>query len=279
MSSFKSAETKYSKTKNHTFAYREIGDKSGIPLVLLHHLTAVLDDWDPAVIDGLAKKHHVVAFDNTGVGKSDGTTPNNVLQMARDAEDFIGSLGLKQVDLLGYSLGGFIAQQIAIDNPTLIRKLILAGTGPAGGEGISNIGSVMQTAMQKAGAEKKHPKNFLFFSQSRSGQAAAAAFLARLSDRKEDLDAPVSNETIGAQITAIAAWGAAPANEKALQSIKHPVLVANGDHDIMFPTVNTIALYDQLPNATLSVFPDASHGGIFQYHEEFVSQTLDFLAN
>ncbi|WP_445143412.1 alpha/beta fold hydrolase [Dyella sp. Tek66A03] len=272
---FEHAPTKALNVNGTSFVYREVGDKGSVPVVLLHHLTAVLDDWDPRVVDGLAAKHHVIAFDNRGVGKSGGSTPSSIEEMARDAVAFIRALGLSKVDLLGFSLGGFIAQAIAQEQPDLVRKIIIAGSGPAGGEGISNMGAVLQDALAKAGASGKHPKHFLFFSQTSNGQAAANAFLARLNERKEDRDAPISNETIHAQLTAIHAWGQGDASK--LGEIHHPVLVANGDNDVMAPTINSFGLARRLPNAQLSIFPDASHGGIFQYHTAFVQQALDFL--
>jgi len=258
-----------------SFVYRELGAKGGVPLILLHHLTAVLDDWDPALVDGLAAEHHVIAFDNRGVGGSGGTTPASVEEMARDAIAFIRALGLTKVDLLGFSLGGFVAQVIALEEPGLVRKIIIAGSGPAGGEGISHMGAVLQDALAKAGASGKHPKHFLFFSQTSDGQAAANAFLGRLNERTDDRDAGVSNETIGAQLTAIHAWG--QGDPSRLGEIQHPVLVANGDDDVMAPTINSFELARRLPNAQLSIFPDASHGSIFQYYPVFVQQALTFL--
>jgi pimeloyl-ACP methyl ester carboxylesterase len=272
---FENAPTKSIDVNGTSFVYRELGDKSGVPVLLLHHLTAVLDDWDPRVVDGLATEHHVIAFDNRGVGGSGGVTPATVDDMARDALRFIRALGLSKVDLLGFSLGGFVAQAIVQQEPDRVRKIIIAGAGPAGGEGIANAGAVLQDAIAKAGGSGKHPKHFLFFSQTSSGQAAANAFLARLKERKEDRDAPVSNETIQAQVMAIQAWGLGDAS--GLGAVQHPVLVANGDNDIMVPTINSFELARRLPNAQLTVFPDAGHGGIFQYHAVFVQEALGFL--
>lgn len=276
---FENAVTKTAKVEGTAFVYREIGEGPGIPILCLHHLTAVLEDWDPAVIDGLAKRHRVIIFDNRGVGGSDGKTPDNIPDMAKDAVAFIGALGLTRVDLVGFSIGGFIAQVIAHDRPDLIRRVILAGTGPAGGAGISGVSAVLQEAFQKARTEHKHPKHFLFFSQTRQSKQAADAFLQRLSARKEYRDAPVSNETIQAQLTAIRNWGNDPGSERPLSAIKQPVLVVNGDNDIMVPTINSVALFRALPNAELSIFPDAGHGAIFQYHREFVEQALRFFEN
>lgn len=275
MSAYQQAETKTVKVNGLAFAYRELGPQHGVPVIFLHHLTAGLDDWDPSVLDGVAHSHRVIAFDNRGVGRSEGRTPDEVRAMAHDAEAFIDALGLKQVDLLGYSLGGFIAQVIAQQRPALVRKIILAGTGPAGGAGIARIGEVLQAAMQRSAAEKKHPKNFLFFTPSEFSQKSAAAFLSRLGERTGDKDTAVSNETIQAQAVAITKWGMSPAND--LTAITQPVLVANGDEDNMVPTVNSFELFERLPNARLSIFPDAGHGGIFQYHGEFVRQAVNFL--
>ena len=272
---FESVSTQMVDVNGTPFAYREIGEKRGVPLVLLHHLTAVLDDWDPKVVDGLAFGHHVIAFDNRGVGKSGGATPRSVEEMAHDAISFIRALGHDQVDLLGFSLGGFVAQVIAQDQPELVRKIIIAGSGPAGGEGISKMGSVLQDGLAQAAASGKHPKHFLFFSQTANGQAAANTFLARLNERMRDHDVTISSETIHAQLTAIYAWGQGDPSK--LSELHHPVLVVNGDDDVMAPTINSFELARRLPNAQLSIFPDASHGGIFQYHPVFVQQALRFL--
>jgi pimeloyl-ACP methyl ester carboxylesterase len=275
MTIFENAPTGSVDVNGTKFVYREVGAKGGIPVVFLHHLTAVLDDWDPRVVDGLAAKHHVLAFDNRGVGGSGGSTPTTVEEMARDAVAFIGALGFSKVDLLGFSLGGFVAQTIAQQRPELVHKIILAGTGPAGGAGIANVGAILQDAFAKAEATHKHPKHFLFFTQTSNGQAAADGFLQRLKERTEGLDTPVSNETVQAQIAAIQAWGQGDAS--ALGMVRHPVLVANGDDDVMVPTSNSFELARRLPHAELSIFPDAGHGGIFQYHSVFVQQVLAFL--
>jgi pimeloyl-ACP methyl ester carboxylesterase len=272
---FASASTQTIDVEGTSFAYREVGEKRGVPVVLLHHLTAVLDDWDPKIVDGLASSHHVIAFDNRGVGKSGGTTPGSIEAMAHDAIAFIRALGHDQVDLLGFSLGGFVAQAIAQARPGLVRRIIIAGSGPAGGEGISNMGSVLQNGVAQAAVAGKHPKHFLFFTQTANGQAAANAFLARLNERVQDRDAAISNDTIHAQLTAIHAWG--QGDPARLSEIQHPVLVANGDDDLMAPTINSFELARRLPNAQLSILPDAGHGGIFQHHAVFVLQALQFL--
>jgi pimeloyl-ACP methyl ester carboxylesterase len=241
-------------------------------------LTATLDDWDPAVLDGVAATRQVIIFDNRGVGRSGGMTPDSVDAMARDAAAFLDAKGLKQVDLLGFSLGGFVAQRLAVTRPALVRRLILAGTGPAGGEGISNVDAILTGAMQKATAEGRHPKSFLFFSPTSSSQRAGQEFLTRLAARKQDLDTPASNETIQAQVKAIALWGS-PSNAKEIDlgAIQQPALVVNGNHDIKVPTSNSIALFEKLPNAQLCLYPDSGHGALFQHSPSFVDQVARFL--
>lgn len=272
------AVTKTVDVNGTSFVYRETSQKNGIPVVLLHHLTAVLDDWDPRTIDSLAQKHRVIAFNNRGVGASKGATPDTIEEMATDAVAFIRALGLTKIDLLGFSLGGFIAQVIAQEHPDLVRRIILAGTSAPGGEGVSNVGAVLQNAVARATAEKKHPKQSLFFTQSQDGQKAAAEFLKRLAARQQDRDLPATQETIVAQVTAITKWGMA-AKPTSLDRIQHPVLVANGDTDVMVPSINSVELARKLPHSELSIFPDAGHGAIFQYHSAFLDQALRFLRN
>jgi pimeloyl-ACP methyl ester carboxylesterase len=245
-------------------------------VVFLHHFTAVLDDWDPAVVDGIAAERRVILVDLRGVGGSGGSTPDSVEAMAGDTIAFIETLGLSTVDLLGYSLGGMIAQVIIQQRPDLVRRIILAGTAPAGDQGPAATGAILQAALDQAGAQGKHPKHFLFFSPTATSQAAADAFLARLDQRTQNRDAPVSSETIGAQITALAKWeqGSSPAG---LTNVDKPVLVVNGDDDTMLPTRSSFHLAELLPDTQLSIYPDSGHGAIFQHHDLFVTQALHFL--
>ena len=272
----KEAVTRTVEVGGAPFAYREVGPATGVPVVFLHHFTAVLDDWDPAVVDGIAVERRVILVDLRGVGGSGGTTPDSVEAMAGDAVAFVEALGLSAVDLLGFSLGGMVAQVIVQQRPDLVRRVILVGTAAAGDEGPAATGAVLQAAMEKAGAQGKHPKHFLFFSPTATSQAASDAFLARLDERTGDRDAPVSNETIGAQLTALAKWeqGTSPAG---LADVDKPVLVVNGDDDTMMPTISSFHLAQLLPDAQLSIYPDSGHGGIFQHHDLFVAQALDFL--
>jgi pimeloyl-ACP methyl ester carboxylesterase len=195
--------------------------------------------------------------------------------MARDAVAFIRALGLAQVDLLGFSLGGFISQVIAQEEPQLVRKIILAGTGPAGGTGIDKVTSVTIRDMAKAALTFRHPEYYLFFTETRNGRNEARKFLARLNERTENRDKPVSIAAFRAQLKAIRAWGRQRPGD--LSRIPHPVLVANGDHDKMVPSSNSVDVARRLPNADLVLYEDAGHGGVFQYHGAFVKKALEFL--
>ncbi len=257
-------------------AYRELGPPTGIPVIFLNHLAAVLDNWDPRVVDGIAAQHRVITFDNRGVGASGGSTPKTIEAMAHDAVEFIRALGLGKVDLLGFSMGGMIAQLIAADEPQLVRKVILAGTGPAGGVGITNVTRLAHFDSLRGLLTLQDPKQFLFFTRTPAGRRAGKEFLARLKERTEDRDKAVAVRSYLAQLKAIHRWGKqSPAD---LSVIRQPVLVANGETDRMVPTKNSADLAERLPDAELVIYPDAGHGGIFQYHQRFVEQALAFLA-
>jgi len=272
---FKDAPTKTIEVDGTPFAYRELGPKTGVPVIFLHHLGAVLDNWDPRAVDGIAAKRHVFTFDNRGVGASGGKTPRTIEEMALDAVAFIRALGLDQVDLFGFSMGGMVAQVIAATDPQLVRRLVLAGTGPAGGKGIDKVTAITYLDMARGALTFKDPKTYLFFTRTANGKAAAKAYLSRLKERTNDRDKAISLRAFGAQLKAIHTWGLqAPAD---LSRIDHPVLVMNGDHDRMVPTSNTIGMAKRFPNAELKIYPDAGHGGVFQNHDEFVSQVLEFL--
>jgi pimeloyl-ACP methyl ester carboxylesterase len=257
------------------FAYRQLGPSTGAPVVFLTHLAAVLDNWDPRVVDGIAAKHRVITFDNRGVGASSGATPTTIQEMARDAVTFIRALGLDQVDLFGFSMGGMIAQVIARQQPQLVRKMILAGTGPAGGEGIDKVTRITYLDTARGLLTRKDPKQFLFFTRTPNGRRAGKEFLARLAERSNDRDKAISVRSFRAQLKAIHRWGQQrPAD---LASIHQPVLVMNGDSDKMVPTKNTVDLHRRLPNSQLVIYPDAGHGGVFQFHKDFIKQALEFL--
>ncbi|MEH2469661.1 pimeloyl-ACP methyl ester carboxylesterase [Nitrobacteraceae bacterium AZCC 2161] len=259
------------------FAYRDVGPRGGVPLILLNHWGAVLDNFDPRIIDGLASKHRVIATNYRGIGASGGTASVTIAEMARDAIALIHALGFEKVDLLGFSLGGFVAQDVALKAPGLVRKLILTGTGPAGGKGIEKVGAVSWPLMIKGLLTLRDPKFYLFFTSTASGRRAAKAFLNRLKERKADRDKGPTPSAFLRQLKAIKAWGQqAPQN---LADIKIPVLIANGDNDIMVPTVNSTDMAQRIPGAQLVIYEDAGHGGIFQYHADFVPKALSFLGD
>jgi pimeloyl-ACP methyl ester carboxylesterase len=257
------------------FAYRQLGPSTGVPVVFLTHLAAVLDNWDPRVVDGIAATHRVITFDNRGVGASSGSTPRTIEEMATDAVAFIRALGLEQVDLFGFSMGGMIAQVIAQAEPQLVRKLLLAGTGPAGGEGIDKVTRISYLDTARGLLTRQDPKQFLFFTRTPNGRRAGKEFLARLQERTSDRDKAISVGAFRAQLKAIHRWGQQqPAD---LASIHQPVLAINGDSDKMVPSKNTVDLARRLPNSQLVLYPDAGHGGVFQFHQDFVRRALEFL--
>ena len=257
------------------FAYRQLGADTGVAVFFLNHLAAVLDNWDPRVVDGIAAKRRVIVFDNRGIGASGGSTPDSVEAMARDAITFIRALGFDQVDLLGFSLGGMVSQVIVQQEPQLVRRLVLAGTGPAGGEGMDKVTPITIRSMVKGALTFKDPKTYLFFTRTSNGKTAAREFMKRLKERTEDRDKAISPISFRRQLKAIHAWATQRPSD--LSSIKQPVLVANGDQDVMVPSSNSVDLARRLPDAHLKLYPDAGHGGIFQYHGDFVAEALAFL--
>jgi pimeloyl-ACP methyl ester carboxylesterase len=259
-----------------SFSYRDLGPSGGVPVIFLTHLAAVLDNWDPRVVDGIAASHRVVTFDNRGVGASSGSTPKTIEEMAKDAVTFIRALGFDQVDLFGFSMGGMIAQVIALEEPRLVRRMILAGTGPAGGDGIDKVTRISYLDTARGLLTRRDPKEFLFFTRTPNGREAAKEFLARLEQRTNDRDKAISVGSFRAQLKAIHRWGKQqPAD---LSSIHQPVLVMNGESDKMVPTKNTVDLDRRLPDSELVVYPDAGHGGVFQFNEDFVKRATAFLS-
>ena len=258
-----------------TYVYRELGEKIGIPIVFFTHLSANLDNWDPRIIDGIAKQHWVITFDNTGVGLSSGQVPGTIKEMAEDAIDFIKALGFKQIDILSFSMGGMIAQELLELEPTLIRKVILTGTGPRGGKGIENVTKISNQDLVRAIFTLKDVKTYLFFTRTSNGKKKAKEFLARIKERKQNRDKMISLKGYYTQLKAINRWGkSTPAD---LSKIKQPILVVNGEADRMVPTENSYELVQRLPNSKLVISKDAGHGAIFQYHEEFTKEVLAFL--
>lgn len=256
------------------FAYRQLGPLTGTPLILLQHFSGNIDAWDPAVVNALAADRPVIAFDNAGVGRSTGQTPDNVAAMARDAVTFIELLGFSKVDLLGYSLGGCVAQQIAAEHGPLIRKVILVGTAPQGGE--EHLLAVLQEAFSDTDApDVRLP---LFFTKSSASQAAGRAFLNRAYARKEDRDTDSGSAVTDPQAKALITWCATPDPEHAtLSAISQPSLVVSGSHDTMLPASNAYAMFNAMSDAQLLLYPDSGHGALFQHHALFVNHVRTFL--
>jgi Predicted hydrolases or acyltransferases (alpha/beta hydrolase superfamily) len=242
---------------------------------MFNHWGAVLDNFDPRIVDGLAKNRRVITTDYRGIGGSGGAAPLTVGEMADDGIGFIRALGLDKVDLLGFSLGGFVAQDIALKAPERVRRLILTGTGPAGGTGIDNVGSVTWPLMIKGLLTLRDPKFYLFFTTTANGQRAASEYLQRLKERRQDRDKGPTPRAFLRQLKAITAWGKQAPQE--LGRLRMPTLIANGDNDIMVPTVNSLELAKRIPNAQLIIYQDAGHGSIFQHHTDFVAKALAFL--
>lgn len=272
----RTSPTRYVEAASTRFAYRDLGPSAGVPLVFLHHFTATIDEWDPRVLDGIAAHRRVIVFDNRGVGGTSGRVPTTVGAMADDAIAFIHALGLTEVDLLGFYLGGFIAQVIATKEPALVRRMILAGTGPSGFKGVGQFNRRLLTDTAQGAIQFRHPKPLLFFTRTSAGRAAASDYMARLEERTYDRVPRTTLRSAASQMIAIRRWGAQQPMD--LGSIRQPVLVANGEDDRMLATRGSFDLSHRLPDARLVIYPDAGHGGVFQHHERFVPAVLDFLS-
>jgi pimeloyl-ACP methyl ester carboxylesterase len=257
------------------FAYRELGPQSRVPLVLLTHLGANLDGWDPRIVDGLAQDHRVIAVDYRGVGGSTGSVRDSIEDMADDVVALIRALGHERVDMFGLAVGGIVAQAVAARAPRLIDRLVLASAGPAGGPGIADITRTTITTGLRAALTLDDPKTRLFFTSTADGKRAARAYLARLKERTTGRDKPVSPGTYRAQLTALRRWGVQAPVE--WSSGVGQVLVVHGDSDRLVPPANAAELARLLPGATVTVYPDSGHGAVFQYHREFVDAARDFL--
>ncbi|MFA6264378.1 MAG: alpha/beta hydrolase [Pseudolabrys sp.] len=269
-----SAPTRYVEGGGIRFAYRQLGPSTGTPLVLLQHFSGNIDAWDPAVVNALATDRPVIAFDNAGVGRSTGKTPDSIEAMARDAVTFIQLLGFSGVDLLGYSLGGCVAQVMAAERGPLVRKVILVGTAPRGGE--EHLLAVLKEAFSDTKAPD--PRLPLFFTQSADSQAAGKAFLNRVYARKEDRDTDSGSAVTDPQAKALITWCATPDPEHAmLRAIKQPALVVSGSNDTMLPAGNAYAMFKAMSNAQLLLYPDSGHGALFQHHAFFVNHVRTFL--
>jgi len=275
------AATQFLEVSGLRYAYRRIGKGPGLPLLCLQHFTGTLDNWDPAVTDPLASGRDVILFENAGVGRSTGDVPPTITAMTGHALAFLDGLGVETCDVLGFSLGGMIAQQMAQDRPSIIRRMILVGTAPRGGEDIMHL--------EKPSLAKhiQDPQNRgyavlqkIFFAPTPTSQAAGAAFIARLMQRKDDREPPAGPNVAGAQLAAFREWERFTGQRFAdLKGIRHPTLVVQGFHDEMIPVRNSYWLGENLPNAVLLVYPDAGHGSLFQYAESFTRHAAAFLSS
>jgi pimeloyl-ACP methyl ester carboxylesterase len=273
------AATRFIETKLETYAYRRFGGGAAPPLVFLQHFTGTLDNWDPAVTDALAGGREVILFESGGVGRSTGEVPDTIQAMAAHLLAFADALGLTQLDLLGFSLGGMVAQQAALERPSLVRKMLLVGTAPEGGEDIMHLEKPeLRRILEDPNLQGLQVLVKLFFTPSESSQAAGRAFMARLAARTAEWE-PISGPKVAqAQLAAFRAWERVDGERfRKLRSIRQPCLVVNGVFDNMIPVRNSYALGENLPRGMLLTYPDAGHGSLFQYHESFVRQASLFL--
>ena len=268
------APTQFVEANGVRFAYRRFGEPHGVPIVLNQHFRGTMDYWDPAVADGLAKTREVILFNNAGIASSSGETPSSISQMAANAIAFIHALGLPKVDVLGFSIGGMVSQEIALQAPVLVRRLILVGTGPRGGDM-----SASKSAEIFAGVydPPEHLWLAVHFSPSAAGRAAGLAFLERKL-RRTDRDPEVSEDAAARQREAISRYVAGGESSQGhLKDIRQPTLIVQGSNDVITPTMNSYVLQQKLPNAQLILYPDANHGSFYQYPDLFVKHATIFL--
>jgi pimeloyl-ACP methyl ester carboxylesterase len=272
------APTQFVGANGIRFAYRRFGKSGGVPLVFNQHFTGTMDHWDPAVTDGLAKQREVILFNNAGVSSSSGEVPTTCQGMGANAIAFIKALGLTKVDVLGFSIGGFVAQEITLQAPDLVRRLVLVGTGPRSGEGMAALTPEAQEIFGATYDEPDHLWLRVHFTRSEKSQAAGREFLKRFRLRADNRDPEVNEKVAPAQIEAISKWGAPRAGAfDYLRKIIHPTLVINGSNDMIIYTVNSFILQQNLPNAQLILYPDSNHGSQYQYPALFVADVTRFL--
>jgi pimeloyl-ACP methyl ester carboxylesterase len=273
------APTQLLETRLETYAYRRFGAGAGPPLVFLQHFTGTLDNWDPAVTDQLATGREVILFESAGLGRSTGEVPTTIAGMGAHLLAFADALGLTQIDLLGFSLGGMVAQQVSLDRPSLVRKMLLVGTAPAGGEDIMHLEKPeLRQILENPNLQGLQVLVKLFFTASTSSQAAGQAFVARLAARTRDREPVAGPKVAQAQIAAFRAWEQVDGERFGqLRRISQPCLVVNGRLDTMIPVRNSYLLAEHLPNAMLLIYPDAGHGSLFQFPESFARHAAVFL--
>lgn len=270
--------TSFADVNGTKFAYRRFGKAGKLPLVLFQYFTGTLDNWDPAVLDPLSQQREIIIFNNRGIAGSEGEPPHTIAEIARDAEDFIETLGLTRIDILGFSMGSFVAQQVVLDKPELVNRVILVGSGPRGGEGLETFSPEVWALFDKPYNQPDELLLDTFFAPTETSQATGWAYLERTRSRTQEHDGLLSDKVVPSQLAAISEWGKVRAGSfDYLKEIKHPVLIINGKRDVIFPTINSYTLQQQLPDARLILYPDSSHGSQFQFHENFVIQVNLFL--
>jgi pimeloyl-ACP methyl ester carboxylesterase len=273
------APTQFVKANGIQFAYRRFGKTGGMPLVFHMHFTGTMDHWDPAITDGFAKEREVILFNNAGISSSSGEVPTSVEAMAANAVGFIKALHLDQVDVLGFSLGGLVAQEVAITTPKLVRRLVLVGTGPRAGEGMATLTPEAQAVFGGRYENPDHVWLGAFFTSSKASQAAGQKYLRRFRLRTDGRDPEVNEKVAPAQLQALNGWGA-PRDKpfEYLKDISQPTLVVNGSNDVLVYTVNSFILQQNIPDAQLILYPDSNHGSQYQYPELFVRHVSMFLS-
>jgi len=256
------------------FAYRRFGRRGALPLLFLNYFAANMDAWDPKVTNGFAAERDVILFNNAGVGSSAGETPSTVAAMTKDCVEFCRALDLRNIHVVGFSLGGMIAQQLAFEYPDMVRRMILMGTGPRGGEGMTFTELSTDLLVDPVALLMS-----AFFTPSEASKAAGRAYIERLKLRVADSDAPISVKAAGAQLEAIRKWGAIPSTDRyaMLARIPQRTLVVHGSKDIVVLPINAFLLAQHLPDAQLVMYPDASHGAQSQHAEIFLEHARLFL--
>ena len=275
ITSYADAPTRRVTAGGVTFAYRELGQEGGIPVVFFVHLAGTLDNWDPRIVDAIARERHVITFDQRGVGASSGTVPRTIEEAADDAYTFVRALGLDRIDVFSFSMGGMIAQDLVLKHPDLVRRLVLTGTGPRGGKDMDKVVLTTYLDVLRAGVRRTDPKEFLFFNRNPTGKRAAKSFLARLQERTSDRDENIALSAFNTQLFAIRRFGRSEPSD--LSAITQPTLIANGDNDRMVPSTLSEDLHRRIAGSQLVIYPDSGHGGIFQYHDEFAPLAAAFL--
>ena len=277
ITSYAQAPTRTVTAGGATYNYRELGPRTGIPVVFFVHLAATLDNWDPRIVDPIAKKRHVITFDQRGVGASTGQVPDTIEAAADHAYEFIAALGFEKIDIFSFSMGGFIAQDLVVKHPDLVRKLVLTGTGPRGGKDIDKVVGLTYWDILRATLTRSDPKEFLFFNRDATGKSAAKAFVKRLQERTVDRDQPISIKALRTQLKAIQKFGRSTPSDPS--TFTQPTLIANGDHDRMVPSALSEDLHRRITGSELIIYPDSGHGAIFEFHEKFAPVAVDFLSD